>query len=79
MSNLAVQFRKPAQVDEMYEITVKGHLDEDWAEWFGDLVISHTEQGETILAGPIPDQPALLGLLNRLLELSLKLVSVKRV
>ena len=45
------------------EIRVKGHLDTQWAEWLDGLSITHSEQNETILSGPVQDQAALYGLI----------------
>lgn len=58
------------------EIRVKGQLDQHWSDWFDDLTITHTDQNETILTGPIVDQAALHGLLARLRDLGLPIVSV---
>ncbi len=58
------------------EIKVKEQIDEKWSEWLGDLAITHTEQDETVLAGPIVDQTALYGLLSKVRDLGLSLVSV---
>ncbi len=58
------------------EIKVKGQIDEKWSEWLGDLAITHTEQDKTVLAGPIIDQAALYGLLSKVRDLGLSLVSV---
>jgi hypothetical protein len=64
---------------EYYVIRVRGHLEPRWAEWFSGLTLTHTEAGETILAGPVADQAALHGLLVRIRDLNLTLVSVARV
>ena len=61
---------------EYYEIKVKGHLDQRWSEWFASLELTHLEDDETLLAGPLPDQAALHSLLERIRDLNLKLVSV---
>lgn len=58
------------------EIRVKGQLDEHWSDWFDDLTIKHTDQNETVLTGPVVDQAALHGLLAKLRDLGLPLVSV---
>ncbi len=58
------------------EIRVKGQIDERWSDWFAGLTITHTDQGETVLTGPVVDQAALYGLLSRLRDLGLPLVSV---
>lgn len=59
------------------EIRVKGRIDEHWSDWFDSLTITHTDQDETILTGPIADQAALYGLIAKLRDLGLPLVSVK--
>ena len=64
---------------EQYAITVKGYLDVRWSEWFDGLTLTHTESGETILSGPVADQAALHGLLIKISDLNLTLVSVNRV
>lgn len=61
---------------QFYEIRVQGHLDKGWAEWFDGLSINHEANGETLLAGSLPDQAALHGVLNRLRDLSIQLISV---
>lgn len=58
------------------EIRVKGQIDEHWSEWFDDLTITHPDQNETILNGPVVDQSALHGLLVKLRDLGLPIVSV---
>jgi len=59
------------------EIRVKGRLDADWSEWFEGLAISYHGVAETVLSGSVQDQAALYGLLTRLRNLGLALVSVK--
>lgn len=59
------------------EICVKGRINEDWSEWYEDLTITHTEGEQTILSGPIVDQPALYSLIARLSRLGLPLLSVE--
>ena len=63
----------------IYQIKVKGILDESWSEWFDGLVISPGSKECTLLTGPIRDQAALHGLLNKIRDLGLPLLSVKRV
>jgi len=59
-----------------YQIRVKGHLDEALVSWFEGLIISNQEDGDALLTGPIQDQAALHGILNRISNLGLTLVSV---
>ena len=61
------------------EITVKKRIDFNWSEWFEGMTIRHTDQDETILSGTIVDQAALYGLLTKLRNLGLSLVSVNSV
>lgn len=61
------------------EIRIMGHLKPDWSDWLGDLIISNEANEETTLCGHIPDQSALLGLLNRLHGLNLELLSFSTV
>jgi hypothetical protein len=61
-----------------YEIRLTGHLDARWATWFDGLTVSHDSDGTTVLSGPIADQAALHGLLQRARDLGLPLVSVTR-
>ncbi len=64
----------------VYEIRVKGHLDSPyWSEWFDGLTVTLTENGETALSGPIVDQTALHGLLVKVRDLGLPLLSVNRI
>ena len=58
------------------EIRVKGQLNEHWSEWLEDLAIIHTEHGETLLTGLVADQAALHGLLAKVRDLGLPLLSV---
>jgi hypothetical protein len=60
-----------------YRIKLKGRLDPKWSDWFEQMKIS-TEGGETILTGPVADQAALHGLLIRIRDLNLTLLSVER-
>ena len=61
-----------------YLIQVRGTLDPRWSLWFDQLAISHDVEGNTLLAGPVIDQAALYGLINRLRDLGLTLLAVTR-
>ena len=61
---------------QRFEIRVKGQIDQNWSDWLENLKITHTAQGETVLTGPVRDQAALRGLLDRLADLGLELISV---
>ena len=61
----------------LYEIRIKGHLDDRWADWFEGLTFTHESDGTTILDGPLTDQAALLGVLNGIRDLGLPIISVQ--
>ncbi len=60
----------------IYEIRIKGHLDSRWANRFGDLTMTLEESGNTLLTGPVVDQPALYGLLRKVRDCGMPLLSV---
>ena len=62
-----------------YEIRVQGHLDARWTAWFDGLALTHETDGTTVLHGPVVDQAALHGLLQKVRDLGLPLVSVTAV
>ena len=62
-----------------YEIRVAGHLGDGWADWFMGLTISQDPNGQTVLCGPLPDQAALHGLLLKIRDLGLTLISLQRI
>lgn len=61
---------------EYYEIKIKGCLDPCWSDWFAGLKLMDLENDVTLLSGPLPDQAALHGLLERIRDLNLTLISV---
>jgi len=63
----------------VYEIRIKGHLGSQWRDWFEGLTIMLEEEGDTLLTGPIIDQAALYGLLKKVRDLGMPLVSVSPV
>ncbi len=63
----------------VYEIKVEGLVDGLWAEWFDGMTITYLNNTETILAGELQDQSALHGILERIRDLGLKLISVRRI
>jgi len=62
-----------------YEIRFRGKLNERHARWFDGMTMTHLPDGNTLLTGALPDQPALHGILSRIRDLGLELVSVKQV
>ncbi len=74
--------RAPAdEQDEpvLYEIRIKGHLDDRWADWFAGLTLRRVDNGDTLLAGPVIDQAALHAVLRKVRDLGLPLLSVMHV
>jgi hypothetical protein len=63
----------------IYQIRIKGHLDRGWTDWFGGLTITLEDNGDTLLTGPVVDQAALHGLLKRVRDLGMPLISAVRV
>ena len=62
----------------IYQIRIRGHLDRRWTEWFGEVSINLEDNGETLLTGQVADQAALHGLLRKVRDLGLPLISVTR-
>jgi hypothetical protein len=60
----------------VYQIRVKGHLGSQWTDWFGGLTVTLEDNGETLLTGPVVDQAALHGLLKKVRDLGIPLISV---
>ncbi len=63
----------------VYQIRLKGHLGPHWSDWFGGLAITLDDSGETLLTGPVVDQAALHGVLRKVRDLGIPLLSVNRV
>lgn len=63
----------------VYQIRLKGHLGPQWADWFEGLTITLEDDGETLLTGPVVDQAALHGLLKKVRDLGMPLISAVRV
>ena len=63
----------------VFQIRIRGHLDRQWTDWFDGMAIMLEENGDTLLTGPVPDQPALHGLLKKVRDLGMTLVSVNPV
>lgn len=60
-----------------YQIRIKGHVNLDWSAWFVEATVIHSETGETLLRGELPDQTALHGVLMKIRDLGLTLLEVK--
>jgi hypothetical protein len=60
----------------VYQIRIKGHLGQQWTDWFEGLTITLEEDGDTLLTGPVVDQAALHGLLKKVRDLGMPLISV---
>ena len=61
-----------------YQIRVRGHLSSEWTDWFGGLTVTLEDGGDTLLTGPVADQATLHGLLRKVRDLGIPLVSVNR-
>jgi hypothetical protein len=75
MSNPFPLTAKPART-AVYQIRVEGHLGSEWSHWFEGMTITRTENGETLLTGPVVDQSALYGLLKKVRDAGLTLLAV---
>jgi hypothetical protein len=62
-----------------YEIRIGGHLDDQWQDWFDGMTVRLEADGTMLLSGPVPDQPALYGLLRKVRDLGLPLISVNQI
>ncbi|HET9999529.1 MAG TPA: hypothetical protein VFQ36_01465 [Ktedonobacteraceae bacterium] len=71
--------KKTSMSQEFYQITVKSHLNPNWANWFDGLTITPLPDGTTVISGPMVDQAALHGVLRKVRDLGVPLLSVTRV
>jgi hypothetical protein len=78
MSNKLNSEIDPSQ-EMVYQIRIKGHLGREWADWFEGLTIMLDDNGDTLLTGPVVDQAALHGLLRKVRDVGMPLISVVRV
>ena len=60
----------------VYQIRIKGHLGRQWTDWFGGLTLTLEDNGETLLTGPVVDQAALYGVLRKVRDVAMPLLSV---
>jgi hypothetical protein len=72
----ALDTRTDPSQPTVYQIRVKGHLGSQWTDWFGGLTITLEDNGETLITGPVVDQAALHGLLKKVRDLGMPLISV---
>lgn len=75
---MTVECNQKISLDQqsIYQIRLKGQLDARWADWFGGMIVVLTEDGDTVLTGPVADQAALHGLLRKVRDIGIPLVSV---
>jgi hypothetical protein len=63
----------------LYKIRIKGHLDDRWTAWFEGLILTQEDNGNTLLTGPVADQAALYGILKKVRDVGMSLISVNPV
>jgi len=78
MSKELIPKSEPSQ-PTVYQIRVKSHLGPDWTDWFEGLTVTPGEDGDTLLTGPVVDQAALHGLLKKVRDLGMLLLSINQV
>lgn len=78
MSNKLNPTTDPGQ-PTVYQIRIKGHLGPEWTDWFAGLTLTRDDNGDTLLTGPVVDQAALHGVLRKVRDVGLPLISVMRV
>ncbi|SFN84601.1 hypothetical protein SAMN05216207_1022109 [Pseudonocardia ammonioxydans] len=69
----------PLPDEARYEIRIAAELDDGWSAWFGGMEVRNDGPGRTVLIGSVPDQAALHGLLTRIADLGLPLISLRRI
>ncbi len=74
-----IAMRQKTRKPDEYHIHIQGHLDPQWSDWFEHMTLTHNADGTTTLTGPVVDQAALYGLLDKLRDLGLQLIAVSRV
>jgi hypothetical protein len=74
-----INLKSDPKEPSVYQFRIKGHIGCQWTEWFGGLTITLEENGETLLTGPVVDQAAMHGLLKKVRDLGLPLISVNRI
>ena len=77
MSDKKINTPMTDNTENLYEIKIKGHLDEHWSDWLGGLEITQDKHGNSFLTGIVLDQAALHGILNQIRDLGLTLISIK--
>ena len=78
MSNKLNPKSDPSQ-PMIYQIRIKGHLGSQWTDWFEGLTITREDNGDTLLTGPVVDQAALHGLLKKIRDLGMTLISIQTI
>jgi hypothetical protein len=71
--------KRPNNSSEIYEIKIQGHLDTQWSDWFYGMQIIHEPDEATTLSGALPDQTVLHSVLDRIQNMNLQLISVKKI
>ncbi len=67
------------QTGLIYEIRLEGYLDQRWVDWLSGMSLAYTPDGLTVLTGQLPDQAALHGVIGKILDIGIPLISIKRI